>query len=144
MKLRFDAATIDTPLGYARFIFDASQRHYSDIQLACEEARTDKLVYDAVREWATANRHQFNDLPQEILAALCTVLASPRPKGGPSSSADRDAALRRAALALHQRWPDIPVTRNAATLATPSLASILAEVVVRSEERLNKVLKGLL
>lgn len=142
MKLRFDANTINTPAGYAAFVFDLNQRQLSDIFEACEAAGKEHLVYDALHQWAVENKQHFEDMPQPALAALCAVLAAPRPKSGPTATKARDAAVFSAAVALCRRFPDLPPTRNAATKASPSAASLLAEVVGRSEERINKAVKG--
>lgn len=144
MKLRFDAATIDTPAGYAVFAFDLCQRHINDIYEACEAAKDERLVFEALQDWAAANASMFGQMPQPALAALCAALVAPKPAGGPTPAQVRDIAVRAAAVALCQRFPHLRPTRNAATLHTPSAASLLAEVVGRSEESVNKVVRGVL
>lgn len=141
MKLRFNADTINTPEGYARFVFDLHQRQLTDIFEACEAAKDDRLVFDALREWA-ATSPQLTEIPLDALPTLVRTLAMTRPAGGPTRAQARDAALRSAAVALCQRFAGMALTRNPAS-ANKSAASVLADVVLRSEDRVNKVLLAL-
>lgn len=96
-----------------------------DFATACELARFDREVWDALQDWAWA--HDTDALPDAAAAALGRALGHKPPRKGIGATARRDARLRAVAAALAR---DYGLTPTQAMPGGPSIcaAAILADM----------------